>query len=131
MIKLLRLGNYNQVSSVVTYNTRTAPDIEGAIDITEIEVPEDARGNPQNWTFENGAFREFNEEEKGERDFPSEVYWSSFRNERVKLLTASDWTQIPDAPVDKEAWAIYRQALRDLPQNTTDPKNPVWPEPPQ
>lgn len=36
------------------------------------------------------------------------------REYRNQLLTASDWTQLPDAPVDREAWAAYRQALRDL-----------------
>jgi len=30
----------------------------------------------------------------------------------------------------KQAWLDYRQALRDLPANTTDPENPVWPEMP-
>jgi len=54
-----------------------------------------------------------------------------FRNERSRRLYASDWTQVPDAPVDRAAWATYRQALRDLPQNTPDPRYPVWPEPPQ
>ena len=27
----------------------------------------------------------------------------------------------------KQAWLDYRQALRDLPANTSDPSNPVWP----
>lgn len=54
-----------------------------------------------------------------------------FRNERSRRLYACDWTQVPDAPVDRAAWATYRQALRDLPQNTPDPRYPVWPEPPQ
>ena len=53
--------------------------------------------------------------------------WGIFRQERDRLLAASDWTQVPDAPVDRLAWAEYRQALRDLPANTTDPRNPVWP----
>jgi hypothetical protein len=38
------------------------------------------------------------------------------RDQRNDLLSASDWTQLADAPVDKAAWATYRQALRDLPQ---------------
>ena len=37
------------------------------------------------------------------------------RAQRDRLLSASDWTQVLDAPVDREAWATYRQALRDLP----------------
>lgn len=56
--------------------------------------------------------------------------WDAFRRERNARLSASDWTQVPDAPVDRTAWAAYRQALRDLPDNTTDPRNPVWPVPP-
>lgn len=54
----------------------------------------------------------------------------ALRDERNRRLKSSDWTQVPDAPVDREAWAEYRQALRDLPANTDDPRNVVWPEPP-
>ncbi|MGN6142419.1 MAG: tail fiber assembly protein [Mesorhizobium sp.] len=53
----------------------------------------------------------------------------SIRAERDRLLSASDWTQLPDAPVDQAAWAAYRQALRDF-TKTVDPANPVWPEQP-
>lgn len=55
--------------------------------------------------------------------------WDVIRVERNKLLVKSDWTQLPDAPVDAVAWATYRQALRDI----TDQANPfaiVWPESP-
>jgi hypothetical protein len=37
------------------------------------------------------------------------------RSQRDRLLSDSDWTQVLDAPVDRTAWAAYRQALRDLP----------------
>lgn len=56
--------------------------------------------------------------------------WHNLRKERNYLLSECDWTQVPDAPVDAAAWATYRQQLRDLPANTTDPRNVVWPEPP-
>jgi len=56
--------------------------------------------------------------------------WERLRTERDKLLSSSDWTQVADAPVDKTAWATYRQVLRDLPSNTTDPFDPVWPTKP-
>lgn len=39
------------------------------------------------------------------------------RAERNALLAASDWTQLPDAPLTpkkRDAWARYRQALREL-----------------
>lgn len=51
----------------------------------------------------------------------------ALRAERDRLLAASDWTQLPDAPLADEqrtAWRDYRQALRDLPE-TGD-----WPAPP-
>ena len=38
------------------------------------------------------------------------------RRNRDSLLASTDWTQLPDAPqADRQAWAKYRQALRDLP----------------
>ena len=55
------------------------------------------------------------------------------RRTRNSLLTESDWTQMPDSPLTdakKAEWAIYRQALRDLPSSTTDPSNPTWPDKP-
>ena len=56
--------------------------------------------------------------------------WSDLISTRNLRLQATDWTQVPDAPVDQAAWATYRQALRDLPDNTTDPRDVVWPERP-
>jgi hypothetical protein len=44
-----------------------------------------------------------------------EQKWEQIKNWRNAQLAASDWTQLPDAPVDRAAWATYRQALRDLP----------------
>lgn len=52
------------------------------------------------------------------------------RSERQIRLEASDWTQVSDAPVDKSAWAIYRQALRDLPSQPGFPWDITWPTPP-
>jgi hypothetical protein len=52
------------------------------------------------------------------------------RLERNRLLSACDWTQVPDAPTDKTAWAAYRQALRDITQHP-DWTNVDWPEAPK
>lgn len=52
------------------------------------------------------------------------------RVERDQLLSASDWTQVADAPVDQAAWANYRQALRDVPQQAGFPTDVIWPEQP-
>jgi len=52
------------------------------------------------------------------------------RTQRDALLSQSDWTQVPDAPVDQAAWAEYRQALRDLPQQAGFPTEITWPQKP-
>jgi hypothetical protein len=52
---------------------------------------------------------------------------SEVRAERDRLLAASDWTQVLDAPVDQDAWAAYRQALRDVPQQEGFPTDVAWP----
>lgn len=54
-------------------------------------------------------------------------YDSIIRNTRNALLKESDWTQINDAPVDKQAWAEYRQLLRDITQQEGFPRNISWP----
>jgi len=65
----------------------------------------------------------------------SKALWVSKAGERARaerdaLLTASDWTQVADAPVDTAAWATYRQALRDIPSQSGFPDNITWPQEP-
>lgn len=56
---------------------------------------------------------------------------ANIRAQRSALLTESDWTQLPDAPVnDKAAWATYRQALRDITVQSGFPFQVVWPAKP-
>jgi hypothetical protein len=62
---------------------------------------------------------------------------AQLRATRNTLLTACDWTQIPDCTIPKKTeWATYRQALRDFPATVSDaratvtwPHNPDWVEP--
>ena len=51
----------------------------------------------------------------------------SIRSQRTDKLKDSDWTQVADAPVDKAAWATYRQALRDITAQTGFPWTIDWP----
>lgn len=54
--------------------------------------------------------------------------WTALRRKRNTLLSESDWSQLADVSEDVQlAYQTYRQTLRDLPANTTDPENPVWP----
>jgi hypothetical protein len=52
---------------------------------------------------------------------------------RNAQLAGSDWTQMPDSPLsdsDKQAWATYRQALRDFPATWTPGPTADFPDPP-
>jgi hypothetical protein len=62
---------------------------------------------------------------------PDVLLAEEIRSQRNDLLAASDWTQVADAPVDQSAWATYRQALRDIPQQSGFPNNVTWPEGPK
>jgi hypothetical protein len=64
--------------------------------------------------------------------------WAAFRAERDRRLAETDWVVARayerGEPVP-EAWAAYRQALRDLPAQLTDEQvlrgDIPWPEPPR
>lgn len=70
---------------------------------------------------------------KTQSEIDTDTAWIELRRDRDALLLSSDFTQAPDGPLadaKKVEWATYRQALRDLPSNTTDPANPTWPSKP-
>lgn len=52
---------------------------------------------------------------------------ASVRATRNSLLAASDWTQLADSTADKEAWAAYRQELRDISSQAGFPWSVVFP----
>ena len=55
------------------------------------------------------------------------------RTVRDDALRQTDWTRMDDNGLDaatKEAWRVYRQALRDLPRTTSNYKRITWPSPP-
>ncbi|MCB2254672.1 tail fiber assembly protein [Pseudomonas chlororaphis] len=59
--------------------------------------------------------------------------WASIRTRRNQLLAVTDSSQAVDNPLSetqRNELTIYRQALRDVPQNIGDPFKVVWPEPP-
>ena len=76
----------------------------------------------------NGILQDLPSEQKEAEVLATE--WKRLKKARKTLLNQSDWTQVPDEPVESAAWAVYRQQLRDLPANTTDPRNVEWPVPP-
>ena len=59
--------------------------------------------------------------------------WNWVRRQRNAKLLRNDWTQGPDSPLSESKraeWAAYRQALRDI-TNQSDPDNITWPTIPQ
>ena len=54
---------------------------------------------------------------------------ASLRRRRNQLLAETDYLALADSTLTDEM-RTYRQALRDLPANTVDPANPVWPTKP-
>jgi hypothetical protein len=59
----------------------------------------------------------------------AEELWKDLRQQRNRLIAETDYLALADATLTDEM-STYRQALRDLPANTTDPANPVWPTKP-
>jgi hypothetical protein len=78
---------------------------------------------------------EIAEREAYERDVLPGVLLENLRSKRNLLLTETDWVTLKATDDSNDGlgiqlpqvWIDYRQALRDLPANTVDPANPVWP----
>lgn len=81
---------------------------------------------------------ELDDDERAQREADAadgrERQMTQLRAARDARLSASDWTQGIDAPLDHKqvaAWGRYRQDLRDWPKSVEDPHNPPpWPDPP-
>jgi hypothetical protein len=67
---------------------------------------------------------------------PSSVLAAEVRTQRDALLIASDNHALADrwasmTTQQQQAWAQYRQELRDVPEQPGFPQTVVWPTPPQ
>ena len=69
---------------------------------------------------------EIAEREAYARDVLPVEQMKELRRHRNQLLTETDYLGLPDLGGFSAEMTAYRQALRDLPANTTDPANPVW-----
>ena len=72
---------------------------------------------------------EIAEREAYERDVLPGLQLEQLRQRRNQLLAETDYLALADVTLTDEM-RTYRQALRDLPANTADPANPVWPTKP-
>ena len=73
---------------------------------------------------------EIAEREAYARDVVPVIQLEQIRQRRNQLLAETDYLGLPDLGGFSAEMTAYRQALRDLPANTTDPANPVWPTKP-
>jgi hypothetical protein len=64
---------------------------------------------------------------------PDAMKFSEIRSKRNQLLKDSDYTQLSDSAHKgtKEEWKVYRQKLRDITKDVTDPDVIVFPEEPK
>ena len=101
-----------------------------------VEVPDEVE---ETWLLTDGAWAEkpapvVEEQTQEELDAITAENNNSaaliVRAERDAKLSATDWTQVADVPVDQAAWATYRQLLRVIPEQEGFPNNITWPTSP-
>jgi hypothetical protein len=110
-------------SKVVNISVWDTPPDTYNLGVDEIvKIPEDVFVGV-GFSYIEGQFKDL-------RTFPTpskEEKANEIRADRDRMLADSDWTQLPDAPVDQAAWTTYRQALRDIPQQSGFPTDVEWP----
>lgn len=107
---------------VVLYSTATGATVE----ITELGPIPDG--------LTDTAPGEFEVWDGDEWVVDTEALAASIRAQRDTLLAASDWTQTLDAPLTataKQAWKVYREALRDITKQAGFPESVDWPVAPE
>jgi len=78
------------------------------------------------WGYKDGNWIPLVEPTNEEK---TKAAWFKLRAIRNNLLKKTDWMAGSDVTMS-EAWKTYRQELRDLPANTSDPTNPTYPTKP-
>lgn len=85
--------------------------------------PFDDKKEVLEWSGSDYTVRQMTQEEQ---QAIVDQQWIEIRYQRNQLLLQTDWTQLPDSPVDATPWAQYRQQLRDI-TTQDDPFNIAWP----
>jgi hypothetical protein len=94
---------------------------KGTVEKTDLSVTDITSFTPY-----QSAITEFDAAYKAPVELTAE---EALRAERDIRLAKSDWMGLSDTTMP-DAWKTYRQALRDLPANTSDFSNPNWPTEP-
>ena len=98
-----------------------------------VKVPEEVYPGAEVVNYSGKALKVGDPDPRGK--LSKETIVESVRQKRAALLSATDWTQLLDTPLDvaeRLQWATYRQALRDLPEQIGNKKltEIQWPIPP-
>ena len=62
-----------------------------------------------------------------EDNISDDIIMIRLRNKRNALMAECDWRMVSDSPFNTQEWIDYRQALRDLPSNSLNPREAAWP----
>lgn len=103
------------------------PAVQPSVDVTSQRLVE---GEPE---FSDGAWRQtWKVAPLSAAEIAAQVEQraAAARQKRNQLLAESDFSQLTDAPVDREAWATYRQLLRDVTTQAGFPDVIDWPQKP-
>ena len=103
----------NKVVDLVDAEFSVSPEM------TWMDAPE---GCTTDWVLENGAI-------VAPPTPSTEELMFDLREQRNRLLAQTDYLALADSTLTDEM-RTYRQALRDLPANTSNPANVVWPTKP-
>lgn len=142
---IIRYIIYNKISGQVARHGKAVQEVvplyaEGDFGVVTENLPD----NPNDYRFDGETFIPLPPRVEGKPKYDHTTdSWvdyrdaatalSEVRHERNQRLRACDWTQIPDSALvaqTKQQWVTYRQALRDI-TNQTDPFNIVWPTKPE
>tara|TARA_R100000742_G_C4244662_1_gene63775 strand:- start:36 stop:419 length:384 start_codon:yes stop_codon:yes gene_type:complete len=113
VVKNVSIGTTTDLDIGITLNSGT--ELIGVSTTTNVGV---------GYTYANGNFVV-----PSQPDITTDEKWQNLRDVRDGKLNRTDWRASSDLVLSNE-WKNYRQALRDLPANTSDPDNPTWPTKP-
>ena len=134
------IGQLRKDHSNVSFPKNISAATLGAFNVVEVQaVTPPTVTHLQVWhettpVLENGVWKQsYTVSDVSAEDLASrtEGKKEELRNQRNQLLKDSDWTQVADSPVDSQAWAVYRQSLRDIPQQEGFPWSVNFPEQPE
>jgi hypothetical protein len=142
--KLTNIVKYTSIPSILPENISELDNDELFFKISELEVSillnsyyknnefKQLPEKPSNYHIWNLETEQWQEPENYQQLLFDEAA-SKVKQERQRLLTATDWTDTVSASTRLEnynAWQSYRQALRDITTQEGYPFNVIWPTQP-